>query len=184
MYEFNNQTLEFIRVKWTKGYLKLIGGYLILLFFVFGGVPLLRYAQTEHEIKIIMADRNRFTEEKLVSLIKSLHFPFPEIVMAQAIHESGCFSSKLFLENNNILGMKCPIVRLTTSKGEQNGYAYYESWKDCIYDRALYSATYLSNVKTEEDYYNYLSQYYAEDKDYVDKLKRIIQQKNLKQIFK
>ena len=52
-----------------------------------------------------------------------------------------------------------------------------------MYDRALYSATYLSNVKTEDEYYNFLSQYYAEDKEYVNKLKKIIDQHGLKKLF-
>jgi hypothetical protein len=183
MYKFNEKTLEFIKLHWYHGWMKTIGGYLIILLFVFGGAPLLRMAQTEHEIKIIMAERNAFNEGKLIDLIRNLHFPFPYIVMAQAIHESGNFNSKLFLENNNCLGMKNAMSRITSSQGEQNGYAYYTSWSECIYDRALYSATYLSNVKTEDEYYNFLGQYYAEDKDYVLKLKKIIEQRELKRVF-
>ena len=184
MYKFNHETLEFVKVHWSYGWLKLIGGYLIIVLFIFGGVPLLKYAQMEHEVKIIMADRVRFTEEKLVDLIKSLHFPFPYIVLAQAFHESGNYTSKLFLENNNIFGMKVAMSRMTTADGEQEGYAYYKTWMECVYDRALYSATYLSSIKTEDEYYNYLSQYYAEDKQYVDKLKEIINQRELKREFK
>lgn len=183
MYKFDKKNLEFIKLSWAHGWMRTIGGYLIILLFVFGGAPLLRMVQTEHEIKIIMAERNSFTEGKLIDLIRNLHFPFPYIVMAQVIHESGNFNSRLFLENNNLLGMKIPTSRITTSQGEQNGYAYYTSWSECIYDRALYSATYLSNVKTEEEYYNFLGQYYAEDKQYVDKLKQIIEQRELKRVF-
>ena len=184
MYRYDKDSLRYIKLHWTYGWPKIIGGYLIILLFVFSGIPLLKYAQIEHEVKIIIADRNRFTEEKLIDVIKSLHFPFPYIVMAQAIHESGNYTSKLFLENNNMFGMKNPVTRLTTSTGDQDGYAYYETWTDCVYDRALYSATYLSNVKTEDEYYNFLSQYYAEDKQYVDKLKKIIDQHGLKKLFK
>jgi hypothetical protein len=43
----------------------------------------------------------------------------------------------------------------------------------------LYASTYLSDLKTEEDYFDYLSQNYAEDKKYVSKLKTIIKDKNL-----
>ena len=184
MYKFDKDNLEFIKLPWSHGWLKSIGGYLVIFFFVFGGIPLLRYAQTEHEIKIIMADRNRFTEEKLIDMIESLHFSFPHIVMAQAIHESGNYNSKLFLENNNIFGMKKAVIRMTTADGIQDGYALYDTWIESVYDRALYSATYLSSIKTEDEYYSFLSQYYAEDKEYVDKLKRIIDQRQLKRVFK
>ena len=183
MYKFNNNSLQFVKIHWTYIWTKILGGYLVILLFIFGGMPLIKYAQIEREVKIIIADRSRFTEDKLVDIIKGLHFSFPYIVMAQAIHESGNYTSKLFLENNNMFGMKLATVRLTTSNGDQNGYAYYNTWIECVYDRALYSATYLSNVKTEDEYYNFLSQYYAEDKEYVNKLKKIIDQHGLKKLF-
>jgi hypothetical protein len=184
MYKFDENTLEFIKVKWHKSYLKLIGGYLVLLFFVFGGVPLLKYAETEHEIKIIMADRNKFTQEKLIEAIKGLNFPFPYIVMAQAIHETNMFQSALFLENNNLFGSKCATHRITLTKLSNNSYAYFTTWKESVYDYALYSATYLSKIQTEEEYYDYLSQNYAEDPQYVNKLKQLVVQYNLKNLMK
>ena len=184
MYKFNTETLEFVKIHWSHSWLKMAGGFLIIVLFVFGGIPLLRHFEMEREIKLIMANESKFTEEKLIDEIKSLHFPFPYIVMAQAIHESGNYSSKLFLENRNMFGMKCALSRITTCKGEQGGYALYNTWSDCVIDRALYSTTYLSNVKTEDEYYNFLSQFYAEDREYVNKLKRIIDQKELKRVFK
>lgn len=188
MYKFNEITLQFIKVHWTYGWLKTIGGYLLLVIVLFGGIILIRHAEMEREIKVIIADRTKFTEEKLVNLIESLHFPFPYIVMAQAIHESSdqgkSFNSKLFLENKNMFGMKRAMSRMTTAEGEQSGYAYYDTWIECVYDRALYSATYLSNIKTEEDYYSYLAQYYAEDPNYVERLKVLIIEKDLKSKFK
>jgi len=183
MYKFDKQNLEFIKVHWSRDWIKLAGGYLIIVLFVFGGVPYLRHLEMEHEVKLIMANESKFTEEKLIDEIKGLHFPFPYIVMAQAIHESGNYSSKLFLENRNMFGMKAVHSRITTCKGEQEGYALYDTWTDCVVDRALYSTTYLSTVKTEDEYYNFLSQFYAEDKEYVDKLKRIINQRELKKVF-
>jgi len=83
-----------------------------------------------------------------------------------------------------MFGMKLAMSRMTTAEGDQSGYAYYNTWIECVYDMALYNATYLSNVKTEEDYYSYLSQYYAEDSSYIERLKVIIIQKELKLKFK
>ena len=54
---------------------------------------------------------------------------------------------------------------------------------ESLYDYGFYCATYLSSIKQEDDYYNYLSQFYAEDKNYVDKLKTIIERDDLKSKF-
>jgi len=78
------------------------------------------------------------------------------------------------MENNNLFGMKEATQRINLSKGTQTNHAYYSYWMDSVYDYALYCATYLSKLKTEDDYYNYLSQSYAEDGSYIDKLKNIV----------
>jgi hypothetical protein len=89
----------------------------------------------------------------------------------------------MFKENNNLFGMKEATQRIYTSKGSQNGHAYYTNWMESLYDYGFYCATYLSSIKQEDEYYNYLSQFYAEDKNYVDKLKTIIERDNLKSKF-
>jgi flagellum-specific peptidoglycan hydrolase FlgJ len=50
-------------------------------------------------------------------------------------------------------------------------------------DYALYASSYLKELNTEDKYFQYLSQNYAEDPNYVSKLRKIIQDKNLKQKF-
>ena len=80
--------------------------------------------------------------------------------------------------------MKMATVRITTSKDVNREHAVYDTWMDSVYDRAFYSATYLSNVKTEDEYYSFLGQFYAEDPEYVNKLKQIIASKQLKERFK
>jgi hypothetical protein len=54
---------------------------------------------------------------------------------------------------------------------------------DSVIDYALYSATYLSDIKTEGEYFEYLRQNYAEDKSYVTRLKALIKKNNLKAKF-
>ena len=48
----------------------------------------------------------KFTEKKLVELLKDCNFKYPYIILAQAKLESGNFTSSLFRSNNNMFGMK------------------------------------------------------------------------------
>lgn len=114
-----------------------------------------------------------FKEEELIAYIKELNIKFPHIVIAQAKLESGNYTSKIFKENHNLFGMKEAKVRISTNKGTNRGHAMYESWQQCVIDYALYQATYLSKFKTEEQYYAYLAEHYAEDASYVKLVKKI-----------
>jgi hypothetical protein len=126
------------------------------------------------ESKIIyVTDEEPFSEESLISYLEDLNIKFPHIVLAQAKLETANFTSRIFKENNNLFGMKVAKIRPTTNKGEQYSHAVFNSWKESVIDYALYQARYLYNFKTEDEYYNYLSQSYAEDKNYVLKLKKI-----------
>ena len=138
---------------------------------------------SEKEVEIIMMKHNEFSEEKLISKIKELNFKFPYIVLAQAKLETGNFTSKMFNENNNLFGMKEAKSRLNTAGGTQNGHAYYDNWGESIYDYALYSSTYLTKIRNERDYFEYLSQSYAEDPNYIKNLQNVIEKENLKSKF-
>jgi uncharacterized FlgJ-related protein len=129
--------------------------------------------ETEEITKIIIKEDIQFSEENLKNLLLELNVKFPHIILAQAKLESGNFKSHMFIENNNIFGMKEAKKRPTTNKGTQNGHAYYENWKDCVIDYAFYQAAYLNDIKTEEQYYQYLAGSYAEDPGYIAKVKVI-----------
>ena len=117
---------------------------------------------------------NEFSPEKLKAYVLELNIRFPYIVYAQAQLETGEFKSKIFKENNNLFGMKVATRRPTTNKGEDNGHAFYDHWKESVVDYAFYSAQYLSHIKSESEYFEYLLQSYAEDAQYVTKLRKII----------
>jgi flagellum-specific peptidoglycan hydrolase FlgJ len=70
--------------------------------------------------------------------------------------------------------MKVARMRPTTNKGEQNNHAYFNSWKDCVVDYAMYAAAYLNDIKTEQQYLDYLKANYAEDSKYYSKLIKMI----------
>jgi uncharacterized FlgJ-related protein len=132
---------------------------------------------------IILKEQNQFNTTAMIFYMKDIKIKFPHIVYAQALLESSEFHSAIFRENNNMFGMKAASSRQSTNKGEQNNHAYYDTWKDCVIDYALYQARYLADIKTEDQYFQYLQQSYAEDTGYVNKLKTIINNKKLKEIF-
>lgn len=111
--------------------------------------------------------------ENLSDLLISSHMEHPEIVMAQIRLESGNLTSSLTKENNNFLGMKYPAQRPTTSIGKKNGFAEYNSWQDCLFDYLIWQSRYAKKLSVDE-YYDYLKSTYAQDEDYIQKLKQIV----------
>ena len=183
-YKFNQDTLEFQRVK-PSTYVK--GGLLVLVMTIIVGFsssprPVLKNLTPEEKL-IVVREYNGFTEKALVEKIKSLNFKFPYIILAQSYQETGRFTSTIFRENENLFGMKQAVLRTNLAKGTNRGHAYYDTWQDSVIDYALYSATYLSDIKTEGEYFEYLRQNYAEDKSYVTRLKALIRKNDLKSKF-
>lgn len=185
IYIYDKKLREFRKVNFKKHSSKVM-----MVSSVF--IALLSYSQvnrykdgnfTEKELEVIMMKHNEFSEEKLIEKLKELNFKFPHIVLAQAKLETGNFSSKMFNENNNLFGMKQARSRINLAEGTQYGHAFYETWLESVYDYAFYSSTYLSKIKSERDYFTYLSQSYAEDPNYIPRLKQIIEQQNLKSKF-
>lgn len=142
-----------------------------------------RFNLAEEEKLIIIQEHNQFSQDKLIDKLKELNVKFPWIILAQSIHETNNYTSKIFKECNNLFGMKEAKQRITTSKGTENNHAYYHTWYESVLDYSFYQCRYLSNLNTEEQYFEYLRQSYAEDKDYISKVKNIIKKKQLKQKF-
>jgi uncharacterized FlgJ-related protein len=196
-YKFCNKSLTYDKVNilhlLKKYYIVLIlsniiVGYLsikIFQMFFIPDVPLTEISQINQKYeKILIAEEaNKFTEDKFICKIKELNIKFPHIALAQAYLESGQFTSKMFLENNNMFGMKEAKSRINLAIGTQCGHAYFKSWEDCLLDYAYYRATYTSQLKTEQQFYEYLNNYYAEDLNYGNKLKNIVDKHNLKNKF-
>jgi flagellum-specific peptidoglycan hydrolase FlgJ len=184
LYKFDEQTLTFKQVK--KFSLVLL--FAFAFFVSMGFTTLINIHFSEKINKELMAiiindsqEKDKFTFNSFKNYLKELNIKYPHIVMAQAILETNNFQSHIFKENHNLFGMKVATRRPTTNKGEDNGHAYYNNWRESVQDYAFYSAVYLNGLNSEEDYFTFLSQYYAEDPNYIDKLKNIIQKNNLKQ---
>lgn len=98
----------------------------------------------------------------------------PDIVYAQTILETGHFTSEIFIQNNNLFGMKMPKIRETKAIGENLNHATFSSWLESVNDYKLWQDSFASG-KTRNEYFIYLGKVYSEDKQYVSKLKRIIE---------
>ena len=132
---------------------------------------------------IVIHEDNLFDKDKFAKTIKNTKIKFPHIVYAQSILETGNWNSTIFIENNNLFGMRNSGNRSTTANGNLKGYACYDNWKESLYDYAFYQASYLRHIKTEEEYFDYLNTSYASDTLYVDKIKSIIHSKKLNHLF-
>ena len=116
-------------------------------------------------------------KDSVALFIKQMNMQHPDIVLAQAIVESGNFKSNIFIENNNLFGMKEPLSRNTVALGTKNGHAYYKNWQHSVIDYALYQSSYFFNNKRDygrNDYLERLSRSYAQDPNYINKIKKVL----------
>ena len=184
----NKDTLEHKNVNlWVFGSILLV--VLSVISFIFyqtgrlGNISKLN--NFEKELLILnFQQKDDFSEKELIEMLKDLNVKYPYIVLAQSRIETGRFTSKIFRENHNLFGMRQARIRINTAKGTQYNHAYYETWRESVYDYAFYQARYLNNAKTEEEYFYTLGQSYAEAPRYVEALKSEIKRYNLKDKFK
>jgi len=119
------------------------------------------------------------SKENLVKIMNDLGIQHVDIVLAQAILESGTFTSSIFKTKNNMFGMKVPRKRKTfaTNKEGYTGYATYASWIDCVKDYKLYQ-DFITKKKviSRSEYLAILSRSYSETNGYVNKLVKITNQ--------
>lgn len=85
---------------------------------------------------------------------KGFNYQQARFITAQAGHETGNFTSRIFKENNNCFGMKLALVRKTTALKERYGHAVYSDLESCIEDFRLYyqSFKYLSVYSSLAEY--------------------------------
>lgn len=85
----------------------------------------------------------------------------PEIVLRQAIYETGWFKSKHTIQKNNIFGFR-----------HSKQYMKFESWRACVdYYVGWQKRKY---INTKEDYYKFLVRIrYAQSEVYIQHLKKV-----------
>ena len=108
-------------------------------------------------------DHFKLSEENLYNELVAQGVDFPKIVTAQALLETGHFKSYACLQQNNLFGLR-------DNKGK---YMSFPHWTDAVAAYKKYIQRY--NHPVPEDYYAYLQELgYAEDPQYIDKLKQIV----------
>lgn len=151
-----------------------------LLSFVAVKKPEKEYITTEMEINL--KTNNTFSEEDLIKEIKRLPFKYKDIVLAQAMIESGHYKSPLFKEGRNLFGLREARSRATTAKGTVLNHAEYDNWKESVLDRLIYEVKYLDKLNREQ-YLKYLDKSYAQAGGYDKSLEQIIKTNKLKEKF-
>ncbi len=101
------------------------------------------------------------TPENVLAVLEKYEVKFPKIVLAQALLETGNFSSDLCRVHHNLFGLRHP---------SDGSYYEFATWEESV-------KTYRDDVQykyTDGDYYTFLSRIgYAEDRQYTSKVKRI-----------
>jgi len=111
---------------------------LILLAFAIGLLMLFR--------QFLIIGRRKEKPLKAISRILKAQGVEPSMIrllQAQAIHETGNFTSRLFLEQNNVFGMKVPSIRKTLNVapltgGMGTGFSIFLGIDDSVKDMLLY----------------------------------------------
>ena len=120
-----------------------------------------------HNNNNLIINDTLLTEHNVYTYLILNDIKFPDVVISQIMLESAHLKSKLCKRNNNLLGMTVPSKRETTAINDE-GYAKYKSWMDCIIDYKLYQNYILSrhHITTKKQYIAFLQRSYAESKDY------------------
>ena len=100
-------------------------------------------------------------KDSVYAYILASDIKHPEVVLKQAILETGLFQSKFLMKKNNLFGFRA------TKK-----YMHFETWQDCIqYYKKWQDANY---TNPKEDYYVFLKRIrYSRTETYVPTLMRI-----------
>jgi uncharacterized FlgJ-related protein len=115
-----------------------------------------------------------FNIELLLEYVNLINSDFNDVPIRQFILESGWFRSQLFLEYNNIAGMKLPLVRTTTAIGKALGHAYYNHWTDSVDDYIHWRDYWKEKGFSTQYYYEFLRDIgYATSEKYEERLKNI-----------
>lgn len=112
-------------------------------------------------------DHLKLSKANLYDELVAQGVEFPEIVLAQAILETGHFKSNACISKNNLFGLK-----------KRGGtYMSFSHWTDCVAAYKEYIQKW-EKGRRPPDYYEYLRKLgYAKDPRYAAKLKEIVKKK-------
>jgi len=133
--------------------------------------------RTERYLFYFEVRNQSFSEDLLKKCLEYEGVMYQEIVILQSRLETGYYTSDIFLNANNLFGMRYPGRRPTVATGIYKEHAQYAHWSDSVIDYALWQKYYLSRGYRLEDeidsdfYLVFLNSIpYAEDPRYISKL--------------
>jgi len=167
IYRFNSKTLLYDKVRiWP--YLLIVSSTLL-----FTSSITIKHIIVEKVPIVINNENIILTKENIDAQLTKLNIKHKEIVLRQILLETNYLRSQSCLIGNNLIGMKPAFQRNKYQSGEYLGHASYDTWQESLIDYALFQSTYCNNIKTTDEYYNFLAEFYAEDPNYINKLKNI-----------
>jgi hypothetical protein len=153
-------------------------------------LALLAFSEIEevNEVKLIENNIRPTNVIDMGKLITSTRLPngyqvrYPEVVLAQTMLETGNYTSQIYVDCRNTLGMKVPYKRMGGySVGHCRGHAKYRSIEDSVKDYLHWQSIYLPYYEDKilkrpiinvEEYLQFLKyQGYAEDAAYLNKVR-------------
>lgn len=111
------------------------------------------------------------TDDLLYKYLLDIRIPHAKIILCQAKIESADYKSPLFKSNNNLFGMKIPNKRSNIGSPGRAGYQSYLRWQDSATDMLIFILSHNLDGISDSEYLRYLGKFYAEDPNYVEKIK-------------
>jgi hypothetical protein len=182
------KTTKFVKSS-TIRYMVAISCFSLLIFWSYQDYCFSEKAYGTVNYASIKANETPLTSENLKLEINRQDIFCPNEVYAQMQLESGRLGSYLSKKANNLLGMRFPFKRATSAIGlflpaknqivygtqdellkyrSENNYAVYANWQDCVKDYKLWQK---ECFKLKDKYLAFLGTYYAEDSNYISKIK-------------
>lgn len=135
----------------------------------------IKIAKVTESMCIVKDLAQPFSDSAFIVAIKNLKIKHPHIAYAQAVLESGNFTSDLCVNHKNLFGMRPAKTRLHFySYTTGSNYAGYDSWYLSLLDYATWQLAYARNL-TEKEYYAFVQRNYSETGDYVARVKVVVE---------
>jgi len=189
----NNECSNYLRETYIMGRHRVKRFVTGVLFFLFLAVFTFNdYSNTATVNFTFKKSLPPLTAENLSTELHHIKVLCPDEVYAQMMLESGNLKSYLVRRTNNMLGMRFPFQRTTTASGiyipskdtivkgdasalkkyaSVSNYAVYDSWQDAVKDYKLWQD---ARFSLNERYLTFLSNVYAEDSAYAQKIKSVM----------
>jgi uncharacterized FlgJ-related protein len=113
----------------------------------------------------------KLNKENVLIELKKNNVYFPEIVLKQALLETGGFKSNICIENNNLFGIRhYPANDTTYAICKNRGFLAFKDWRDSVKEYKRLQ----KRMFTDKYYYEFLNKAnYAEKDLYIQRLKEL-----------